>query len=152
MYGLGSPCPVTNRQHPTALWHAGCLPLTVGQVTGSAGTLSMEPKFPAIAKDWNSVASSANGHVVCAVPDDGFPSLSTDGGVSWRVLTAGPRTRYGTVTVSDDGRHIILAGQGTAGAIYVTSDAGLTWQDTSGTSGHNWRSVGSSADGQSLAA
>jgi photosystem II stability/assembly factor-like uncharacterized protein len=103
-----------------------------------------------------SIACSADGtHLVAG----GYPHVyrSVDSGASWIQTTAQTQTGWSWVAASSDGARLLAASQSAedpayhAGAIYRSSDTGLTWHQTSAP-GNNWTSVASSADGTRIVA
>jgi len=98
------------------------------------------------ARDWFSVASSADGSKLVAVVLGGQIYTSTDSG---RIWTARDSARdWFSVASSADGSKLVAVEYG--GQIYTSTDSGLTW--TARDSARNWRSVASSADGSKLIA
>ncbi len=102
---------------------------------------------------WKSVASSADGAKLVAVPSHfdtielpGLIYTSTDSGVTWF-----PRENlrmWSSVASSADGTKLVAAVIG--GRIYTSTDSGITW--TPRESNRSWTSVVSSPDGVRLIA
>jgi hypothetical protein len=97
-------------------------------------------------RDWNSVASSADGSKLVAAVSGGQIYTSTDSGVMW---TAHESNRnWISVASSADGSKLVAVVSG--GQIYTSTDSGLTWAARG--SVRNWSWVASSADGSKLVA
>jgi hypothetical protein len=97
-------------------------------------------------RNWDSVASSADGTKLVAAAYGGQLYTSTDAGVTW---TARENSRFWySVASSADGMKLVAAAWN--GQLYTSTDAGVTW--TAHESNRAWRSVVSSADGTKLVA
>ena len=97
-------------------------------------------------RNWQSVASSADGAKLVAVVYNGQIYTSIDSGATW---TARESSRvWSSVASSADGTKLVAVVSG--GQIYTSTDSGATW--TARASGRNWYSVASSADGAKLVA
>ncbi|MCA3174431.1 MAG: hypothetical protein ING36_02680 [Burkholderiales bacterium] len=97
------------------------------------------------ARNWRSVASSADGQRLVAVNGDQIYT-SSDAGETWTARESG--RNWWSVASSADGQRLVAVESG--GQIYISSNAGVTW--TARESTRNWTSVASSADGQRLVA
>ena len=98
------------------------------------------------ARNWFSVASSADGSKLVAAELGGHLYTSADSGQTW---TAHETFRFWfSVASSADGSKLVAADRG--GRLYTSADSGQTWvpHDTD----RLWFSVASSADGRKLAA
>lgn len=97
-------------------------------------------------RNWNGIASSADGVKLVAVVNAGQIYTSTDSGVNW---TARDSSRnWNAVASSSDGVKLVaVVGNG---QIYTSTDSGANW--TARDSSRNWQSVASSSDGTKLAA
>jgi len=116
----------------------------------------------------SAVASSANGTklVVAANADDsdnpGRIYTSADSGCTWKP-TGAPSNYWGAVASSADATKLVAAAAGEiwrshiglltfgSGPIYISTDAGATWTQTTAPS-KNWAALASSADGTKLVA
>ncbi|MBX3296522.1 MAG: hypothetical protein KF762_12520 [Acidobacteria bacterium] len=100
----------------------------------------------AVARNWQSVASSADGTKLVAVPRNGQIYTSSDSGVRWTPRDVNRNWR--SVASSADGNKLVAVVE--SGQIYTSTDSGETWlpRDTN----RFWTSVASSADGTKLAA
>jgi hypothetical protein len=70
----------------------------------------------------------------------------------WTWTLVLPEADWTAVAVSDDGQTLVASAGGALGALHVSSDAGLTWREVSGSVGLDWSSVAVSANGQSVTA
>ncbi len=111
---------------------------------------------------WVSVASSADGHQLAAAASWRGIYTSPDSGGTW-FETGAPRNSWRSLASSDDGTTLIAAADSISaftnsggvhisiGAIYLSTNSGVTWFSTSApTTG--WISVAASANGTRLAA
>lgn len=125
-------------------------------------------------QQWRSVASDATGTNLVAVvngfydlPDEdpaafsGDVWTSTDSGVTWIDRTASSPAHGGawsSVASDATGTNLVAATQGLGvfgpGAIWTSTDAGVTWTNRTGaeTSSQSWSSVASDATGKNLVA
>ncbi|MCW5557950.1 MAG: immunoglobulin domain-containing protein [Verrucomicrobiae bacterium] len=117
--------------------------------------------------DWTSVTSSSDGLRLAAVStpteidgewiESGIYT-SSDGGTNW-IKTGAPADSWSAVASSSDGTRLVAAsttsfddlGRTEPGMIYLSPDAGLTWDKTDAP-GLDWISVASSADGRQIVA
>ncbi len=105
---------------------------------------------------WQSIASSANGHVLVAAAGGwtmlGPIYVSTDAGINW-TLTSAPTNRWVSVAASANGGLLVAAAGGTfwSEGIYLSTDFGATWS-ISGAPVTNWSAIACSADGTRLVA
>ena len=113
---------------------------------------------------WISSDMSATGSDMVAVQFGGGMYMSSDFGVTWTQVTdplvsdaAG--LSFESVTMSQDGLHIVAVAQPNTGApngrLVYSNDGGVTWTMATLPSvggGYFWRSVDSSADGQVIVA
>lgn len=98
------------------------------------------------ARNWVSIASSAEGDKLVAAVNGGQLYTSTDSGVSWT-----PRETdraWISVSSSADGQNLLAATF--PGQLYTSTDGGATW--TPRETSRSWYRTASSADGQKLAA
>jgi photosystem II stability/assembly factor-like uncharacterized protein len=107
-------------------------------------------------KQWNSIASSADGTRLVAVAVKGGIFRSVDSGASWLPTDAPSDLWWWDVASSADGDRLVAVAkynaQATAGgSIYVSLNAGTNWVQTSAPS-NLWDSVASSADATTLVA
>ena len=126
-----------------------------GGATWAAGT-----GLPAGGR-WISIDISANGTSMVAVAYAGGMFRSTDSGQTWTQIdtsfNTGGGLAYESVTIADDGLHIVAASAAdatnpAAGKIYTTDDGGATWATVTGEPTEYWRAVDSSATGQVVVA
>ncbi|MEQ1751251.1 MAG: IPT/TIG domain-containing protein, partial [Prosthecobacter sp.] len=112
---------------------------------GPAGaTWTAQPN--AGSRDWQAIASSADGTKLAAVVYGGQIYTSTDSGVSW---TARESSRgWFSIASSSDGTKLAAVAQ--YGQIYTSTDSGVSW--TARESSRAWWSIASSADGTKLVA
>jgi hypothetical protein len=135
---------------------------SVGSIASVNAVLTVLPSYaPTWAQttaptnlSWTCVASSADGRKLAATAYEGFIYTSSDAGKTWISNTV-PQLTWHAVASSADGiklaaAAVTLATIGApAGAIYVSTNSGATWQlSTVG----SWRYIVSSTDGNSLAA
>jgi uncharacterized repeat protein (TIGR01451 family) len=102
-------------------------------------------------RDWQAVASSADGSKLAAVVFGGRIYTSSDWGVTW---TARESSRYWfSVASSASGTRLVAVDADYAtvgGYIYTSTDSGVTW--TPRENPRRWSAVASSADGNKLVA
>jgi hypothetical protein len=113
---------------------------------------------------WISSDMSATGNRMVAVQYGGGMYMSTDFGVTWTQVTSSALVNvtgglsFESVTMSQDGLHIVAAVQPTTGTtptgrLAYSNDGGATWALASLPVGtYWWRSVDNSADGQVIVA
>jgi hypothetical protein len=97
-------------------------------------------------REWESVASAADGSKLVAVANADHIYTSIDAGKTWAARES--VRNWISVASSADGNKLVAVVGG--GQIFVSGDAGVTW--TARESSRNWQSVTSSADGSKLAA
>lgn len=89
---------------------------------------------------WSSVASSADGHKLAAIPFSGQVYVSPDGGATWNATTS-PSAGWTSLASSADGTVLVAA----SGFLYVSIDSGATWRQAIG-----GNRAACSADGERL--
>jgi photosystem II stability/assembly factor-like uncharacterized protein len=101
---------------------------------------------------WDSVASSADGSNLVAVPYGGFIFTSTNSGADW-VSNSAPNASWTSVASSTDGTRLVAVNN-SPGTIYVSTNGGALWTQATNAPGPGtvWLSVASSADGSRLVA
>ncbi len=100
-------------------------------------------------RNWDTIASSADGTKLVAVVTAGQIYTSSDSGVTW--IARESNRSWNSVASSADGTKLVAVVTG--GQIYTSSDSGVTWiARSSGGSGGQWTAVASSADGTKLVA
>lgn len=144
-------------------------PLPIYISTGSGATW-IQSRSPS--NVWTSVASSADGtKLVAAAALDGTGTnlgtiyVSDDSGLKWRPTSAPSNTWWTSVASSADGNKLYAAGwnlqswsftepfEGNFGAIYFSTNGGLTWTRTGAPTNFCWwSSLACSADGTRLLA
>jgi hypothetical protein len=97
-------------------------------------------------RNWNCVASSADGTKLVACVWGGQIYMSSDSGTSW--TTRASNRQWRSVASSADGIKLVACVWD--GQIYTSWDSGLTW--TPRESNRKWAGVASSADGTKLVA
>ena len=98
------------------------------------------------------IASSADGSKLVAAAGgttNGPIFASTNSGVDWTKATNAPLARWYSVASSADGNKLLVCAY--PGNVYLSTDAGLTWTETSLPT-NNWDSVAESADGTKMVA
>lgn len=101
------------------------------------------------------LAASHDGARLVAVPWQGRPWLSTDGGGSWAQAAGSPTASWVAVASSADGMRLVAAGGAQSPAeatLWTSADGGQTWQERFAAGMRPWTCVASSADGSRLAA
>ena len=98
------------------------------------------------AREWSSVASSADGSKLVAGVNNGQIYTSTDSGVTWTPRDSS--RQWKAVVSSADGSKLVAGVD--SGQIFTSTDSGVTW--TPRDSNRPWFGVASSADGSKLAA
>ncbi len=99
-----------------------------------------------VARNYASVAASADGTKLAAVVDGGSIHTSADAGVTWIPREAD--RAWKAITSSGDGRRLAAVVFG--GQIFTSTDSGNTWANRE--ADRNWAAVASSADGTHLVA
>ena len=122
--------------------------LPAGTSTPAGVTWTEQPN--AGSRNWNSIASSADGTKLAAVDGGGLIYTSTNSGVTWAAqLNAGSRV-WTAIASSADGAKLAAVHQGDY--IYTSTNSGMTWTEQPDAGSGNWISIASSADGTKLAA
>ena len=107
---------------------------------------------------WTAVTSSADGTKLAAVEDNagsfgGYIWLSDDSGLTWNPNIASGIRYWKTIASSANGMKLVAGESAGDGAVYTTTDRGVTWTSLILGAGTNaWRSITSSADGTKLSA
>ena len=99
------------------------------------------------------VATSTDGGKIVAASSAGTNSaiyISTNAGLNWIKATNAPLATWYSVASSANG-NILMAGAYNSGKVYISTDSGATWTNTSLPS-NNWNSVAESADGTKMVA
>jgi photosystem II stability/assembly factor-like uncharacterized protein len=97
---------------------------------------------------WEALALSADGRKAVAVSSTSPPIVSADSGVTW--TTNAVFRWFKQIAASADGTKWIAVFYSTPGYIYVSTDSGNTWAQTSSPNSSSWNVVASSADGNKL--
>ena len=97
-------------------------------------------------------AAVAAGRILLAAAAGGAVYLADTSVLNWAWTLVLPQADWTAVTVSDDGKTLVASAGGGAGVLQVSSDAGVTWREVSGSVGLDWRSVALSGDGKSVTA
>ena len=100
---------------------------------------------------WNTLAGNADGTVLAAICGD-YDCVSTNAGNSWvsGAVKSFPLYGYNSqMAITADGSKLIA--NGVAGAIYISTNLGASWYQTTAPS-TNWVSLATSADGNKLVA
>ena len=101
--------------------------------------------------EWESVVISDDGNRIVASVYNGSIYTSADGGATWTERTAAGTRLWRGLAASADGMRLTAVAAGDR--VYTSDDAGVTWTPTPGdTAIRDWYRVGSSADGQVIAA
>ena len=108
-------------------------------------------------KDWSDITSSADGSSLAANVFDGNIWTSKDSGATWTVDTSvGATKKWEAITSSACGTLLVSVEQKTSAnyqsSIYLSNDAGTTWEVLTASTGENWECVASSADGTRIVA
>jgi photosystem II stability/assembly factor-like uncharacterized protein len=97
---------------------------------------------------WEAIAMSADGKKAVAVTSTAPPVVSADSGVTWTTNVV--FHWFNKIASSADGTKWIAVFYSAPGYIYVSTDSGNTWTQTSSPNSSSWRAVASSADGNKL--
>ncbi|MGD0209290.1 MAG: hypothetical protein ABSC89_16965 [Verrucomicrobiota bacterium] len=97
---------------------------------------------------WEAIAMSADGKKAVAVTSTAPPVVSADSGVTWTTNVV--FHWFNQIASSADGTKWIAVFYSAPGYIYVSTDSGNTWTQTSSPNSSSWRAVASSADGNKL--
>ncbi len=106
------------------------------------------PSGPEPQRPWQALAGSADGSKLVAVATFNPIFVSTNHGQSW--LSSGPAVDWAAAVSSADGTRLFAA-DNDMGAIYSSTNSGLSWVKTSAPA-KRWRALSCSADGTRLAA
>jgi peptidoglycan hydrolase-like protein with peptidoglycan-binding domain len=98
--------------------------------------------------DWRDVATSDNGQVALAVPNNHYPHFSTNSGDTWQVIGSVPLGGWGAAAISGDGTK--MAAFRNASQAYISSNSGVTWVAVSLPSTINPSSAAMSGDGSKI--
>jgi hypothetical protein len=139
-------------------WGAGSNQIFTSADSGATWRTNWTQNDSPIARNWFSVASSADGRVLAAAEGSGntFGHIYTskDSGATWTANEL-PLLSWQTVALSADGTKMVAtawhdSGQPT-GPLYTSTDSGRTWIANSIPLG-TWNGVACSADGNKLVA
>jgi len=97
---------------------------------------------------WEAIAMSADGEKAVAVTSTAPPVVSADSGVTWTTNVV--FHWFNRIASSADGTKWIAVFYSGPGYIYVSTDSGNTWTQTSSMNSSFWDAVASSADGNKL--
>lgn len=97
---------------------------------------------------WEAIAMSADGRKAVAVTSTAHPAVSADSGVTW--TTNMVFHWFNRIAASADGTKWIAVFYSAPGYIYISTDSGNTWAQTSSPNSSSWTAVASSADGNKL--
>ena len=135
--------------------------IAAGNLSDSVG---QSWKASASALNWSAIASSADGTKLVATVNNGYIWTSANSGTTWTLHNSSPISSplyWSSVASSSDGTKLVATVGYTIytasqpGAIYTSTDSGVTWAPHTSTplsSTLNWSSVASSADGTKLVA
>jgi hypothetical protein len=125
-----------------------------GQIYRSTNSGATWSPTQAPGAPWSSLASSADGRTVLAV-SPAWVYTSLDGGVDWTSNNL-PGENWVSGACSSNGSNMVVVAQGFGGGIpglvYVSTDAGVTWNPSTGAANTGWAWVASSANGSNLVA
>jgi hypothetical protein len=99
------------------------------------------------------IALSRDGNILAAIDNNDYIYTSTNGGNSWlRVTSTGPQN-WKRIISSGNGNKMIAISTGSAGNIYISNSAGLSWTSTELSIGNKeWTDITCSDDGLNIAA
>ena len=130
---------------------AGACPGDVdGGVTNTFTTLTFTSATSAGSRNWQDLASSANGTKLIAGVYGGYLYTSTDSGVTWTQQTAAGSRSWQSLASSADGTKLIAGVYG--GYLYTSTDSGVTWTQQMSPGTGAWQTLSSSADGSKVVA
>ena len=135
---------------------AGKFAMTSGHIYTSTNTGATWTQTAAPLDTWTSVACSADGNKIVAVSQDGRIETSMNFGLNWATNDSfAPRMlQWASVASSASGDHLVaaaIAESAAFGAVYTSSDSGVSWTSNN-VPRAEWWSVASSADGEKLVA
>ena len=90
--------------------------------------------------NWRKVAVSGNGQYMIAIPDNGYPIISSNYGANWSTITAVGSKGWTGVAISTSGDKMALTSYdqsnfpnkfGTNSGIYISSNYGSSWSSAS---------------------
>jgi hypothetical protein len=99
---------------------------------------------------WTCIASSDDGGTLVAGMNGGQLQVSYDFGLSW--IPVAPSQQWSAVSCSADGSRMIAAYGSASGGIYVSQDAGATWQLRGNLASANFQAAALSGDGSTAIA
>jgi len=129
--------------------------------SNAVGTWTWTDRTSAGARNWHSIASSADGsRLYAGVGNNGGVTgalyTSTDYGVSWTALTSAGTRSWFSIATNIDGTKIAAVDKeptsGSGGYIYTSTDSGVTWTGRTSAGKQYWNSIASSSDGTKLVA
>ncbi|PKM91069.1 hypothetical protein CVU82_03365 [Candidatus Falkowbacteria bacterium HGW-Falkowbacteria-1] len=126
--------------------------LTPGGISPiDCGKISWDEVFNDTTRNWNSIASSADGTKILASVTTGYIYTSSDSGVTWTAQTSVGSKNWTRVASSSDGTKL-AAIVGISGYIYTSPDSGATWTEQTSAGLRWWTALASSSDGSKLVA
>ena len=120
----------------------GCLFTAVYPLSAQTWVLTSAP-----AKEWTSIACSADGSKLVATIHVGGIYTSANSGATW-TQTSAPTKEWTSIACSADGSKLVATIH--VGGIYTSTNSGATWETNAANA--YWTCVASSADGTKLAA
>jgi photosystem II stability/assembly factor-like uncharacterized protein len=99
-----------------------------------------------------SIAASADGNKLVALPYLGGVYISTNAGTTWIQVSNGPQFGLFAPIVSSADGSKLAAGRTYEGAIFISTNAGSTWTSNFVAGSSGWFCIASSAEGDKLLA
>jgi len=101
-------------------------------------------------RNWDSIASSADGTKIAVCVLGGYIYTSTDSGATWTAQTSAGSRDWLPIASSADGTKIAACVY--PGYIYTSTDSGATWTAQTSAGPRSWSLIASSADGTKITA
>ena len=131
-------------QYQTALVQGGYI-----YVSTNYGSTWTQDTTVTTTKNWYGVSVSASGQYQTAVVFGNYIYTSTNYGSTWTQNLIAPSLNWSGVSVSASGQYQTAVVYGGGGLIWISSDYGVTWNQTAISLGNkNWQVVSVSASGQ----
>ena len=124
------------------------------------GSLGIGRNWVAVAANAGTVSASGTtpstgvpgGRVLLAAEAEGMVYLARTDADQWDWGAVLGPADWSALSASDDGRVLVAASKGEDGALWLSSDAGLSWREVAGSQGGEWTAVAVLGDGSRVTA